>query len=496
MSDISKILYLEIIDTTLNSHNESLNDIVQLADKISGSLDDTNQIQTAINNASLGNGLVKLSKNQTYYVSSIQPKENVTIDLNGSTLKLKDNVQLPVFYDYGTSKNPYAKNFSVINGTIDANMQNNQSANQSSGVFWLTNWDGLFFDKLFVKNAFRNIFNLYGCNNIKIPLVLIDGNGLSGNAGGYYSYGADFESGCKNIEIGNFIVKNMYGFGIHFNNCENYKADNLIFDTFTHPSAIAVTCTQAKRGKIGNITCSNILGDNIEINACTDLEITNINVDKAGKHPLLFGDNGTGISSQRIKIANVVTTNTGANESISVNYLQNSEFNKCNFDKTLTTTANIISSDVRFVDCSFGGNMPVLAVYYGKFKFINTKFVDFLIQRLENTIGEFTNLNTGVGVANGSVLNIPITNLAKSSGGAIGGRLCVMSSYGSNFAQCTYQEYAFAFYGSTLNIAQITSVDGSYARKIAITADATNKQFVLTNSTGVDLSVKWSITAQ
>ncbi|KAB7640582.1 BppU family phage baseplate upper protein [Bacillus paranthracis] len=469
--------------------------LFQFAPKDDTSLDDTVTIQNAINSASAINGTVKLSRNKTYIVKSLMPRENVTIDLNGSTLKLKDNTQLPVFFDYGVVKPIKLKNFSVVNGVIDANMQNNNTANQSSGVFWMTDWDGLLFDKLIIKNAFRNIFNLYGCHNIKIPSVLCDGNGQS-NSGGFYSYGAAFETGCKNIEIGNFTVKNMYGFGIHFYKVENYTANNLVFDTLTHSTAIAITFTQSKRGKVNNISCKNIPGDNIEINACTDLEITNINIESAGRRPILFGDDNTGLYSERVKISNVTTTNTGATESLSVNFLKNSELTKCNFDKTLTTLANVLSENVRFVDCTFGGNMPSLAIYYNKFRFINTKFADTLIQRLENTIGEFGVVNNSVSVANGSVLNIPISRFEKSAGGSSAGRLCVVSTFSDNFSQTTYQEYAFVYFGTTLNITPIASVDGSFGRKITITGDGANKQFVLTNSTGVNLIVKWNVIIQ
>lgn len=467
--------------------------LFELARWVDG-IDDTTSVQNAINKASTSSHYVKLEPNKTYVVRSLVPKENVIIDLNGSTLKLKDNTQLPVFYDWATPKTPKYKNFGVINGTIDANMQNNNSVNQSAGVFWLTDWDGLTFKNLKITNAFRNIINLYGCYNIDIDNINCENNGM--NANGFYSYGATFEPGCKNIRINKFTVKNMYGFGIHFNQAEDFTAENLTFDTLNHPSSTAITLTQSKRGKVNNINCKNVSGDNIEINACKELEISNINIDSAGNRPLLFGDNSTDLYSERVKISNLVTTNTLGSYGVSVNYLKNSEFRNCAFDKRLTTLANTITDNVRFFDCSFNVNMPVLAIYYNKFKFINTKFNDILVQRLENTIGEFGNVGVSVSVPSGGVLNIPIANLEKSGSGATGGRLCVMSSFTGNFAQSTYQEYAFLFYGGTLNATQLVSLDGSYQRKITITTDPTNKQFVLTNSTGVDLLVKWNIICQ
>lgn len=78
------------------------------------------------------------------------------------------------------------------------------------------------------------------------------------------------------MKIGNFVVKNMYEFGIHFYKVEDYTANNLIFDTLTQSTGIAITFTRSKRGKVNNIICKCIPGDNVEINACTDLEITNV----------------------------------------------------------------------------------------------------------------------------------------------------------------------------------------------------------------------------
>ncbi len=58
--------------------------------------------------------------------------------------------------------------------------------------------------------------------------------------------------------------------------------NNLIFETLTHSTGIAITLTRSKRGKVNNIICKYVLGDNIEINACADLEITNVNIDGVG----------------------------------------------------------------------------------------------------------------------------------------------------------------------------------------------------------------------
>lgn len=473
---------------------EQLAQTITLVSKNEGSLDDTLQIQNAINAASAGNGLVKLQKGKTYIVGRLMPKENVTIDLNGSTLKLKDQTELPLFYDDATTNNPKRKNFSVINGVLDGNMQNNQAVNQSSGIFWLMGWDGLFFDRLVIKNAFRNIFNFYRCYNIGIPNVMMKGNGME-NAKGFYSCGADFDLGCKNIKIGNFVVKDMYGFGIHFNNVEDYQADNLTFINLTHPSAVAITFTQAKRGVINNISCDGVLGNSIEINATKDLEIKNLSVNGSGNRSIIYGDNGTGEFNERVNLDNVTTTNTGGGQSISVCWAKNCEIKHAEFDKGLGTLDSIVVENCRFVDTKF--NVPLsdpAYLYNSRFKFINTEFTDVVLQRVENTIFEIGNVGPRVVINDTETVDIPFTYFDKNEG-PIGGKLQVMSYMPGN-PQGTYQEIGFVQYGSTFNLVESLVVDGSFPRKLTVTADATNKKIILTNSTGQTLMTTWNVIGQ
>lgn len=49
---------------------------------------------------------------------------------------------------------------------------------------------------------------------------------------------------------------------------------------------------------------------------------------------------------------------TTSAESILVNFLKNSEMEKCNLDRTLIIQENIPSENVRFVDCVFGWQYP------------------------------------------------------------------------------------------------------------------------------------------
>jgi polygalacturonase len=473
----------------LENVDAQLAQTITLITKTEGSTDDTELFQNAIDNASVGNGHIKCEKGKEYIVKSLSPKSNVLIDLNGSTLKLKDETELPLFYDWAETKNPKHTNFGVINGVIDANMQNNNEVNQSGGVFWLTDWNGLFFDRLIIKNAFRNIFNFFRCHNIDIPNAECIGNGMI-NPGNFYSYAMTFEPGCKNIKIGNLTVKDMYGFGIHFNNVDNYTAENLFFETLTHPTAIAVTFTEARNGVIKNIHCKGVIGDNIEINASKDLTIDNLFTDGA-RRPIIYGDNNTGLTNERVNINNVKTINTTGSASIAVNWLKKGTISNFEFDKGLETLANILSEDVRFIDGSFNVDLPSSAFYYDRFRFINTKFNNLLVQRLENTIFEIGNNGKRLVMNNEAVIEIPLANLARESG-MIGGRLEVLS-YMPGSGQGTFQEIGFVNFGDMLNITPINTVDGTVVRKVDITQNATTKRLILTNNTGQTLLVKWNL---
>lgn len=437
-----------------------------------GVTDDTDAIQSAIDSDS---GLVLFGHGKTYLSSCLIPKSNKIIDLNNSTLFLKNNTELPIFYviaeDTGHS-------FKVCNGQIDCNMDNNHAVNQSAGTFWITNWEGLEFSDLKITHAFRNAINLWNCKNIKVENVDCVDCGMS-NSGGFYSYGAAFEPTCENVIVNNFNIENMYGYGIHFNETLDYKCTNCNFDTLT---GIAITCTKSQNGVIENIICKSVSGDNLEINANKNVAIKNVSIKNAGIRALLFGDNSTGINNERIIVDNFICADTVGTYSASFNYLVDSIIRNCTFDKQIATQNTLPLHDTIFENCKI--NMNCASMFFlPRFTLKNCIFNDFTVDS-NNWFIDLRN-NAYIGINNGETSEL---NLINASDYALGGTIKVLSRFSDNNNQNTIKEVPISIANWSVGD-NIYKIDGTAVRNIAISMDSVNKKLIFTNSTGVRLIV-------
>ena len=296
---------------------DNIDDINSRINQIAILDDSTSTIQELINTASTSTHYIKLQP-ILYEVGRLTPKSHVTIDLNGATLKLSDNVNLPLFYDTVGG----VTNFNVINGNIDLNNTNNNSVNQSAGFMWLSNANTMTFSNLTITNAFRNIFNFYTCDNVVIKNVECNDCGLA-NDNSFYTYGASFESNCNNIEIDNFRMNRIYGYGIHIRQSNQAKLSNIYFNDFVRNGySIGITLTDANNVQVTNF--NHIDGDyiGIECNHSKNVIFNNINIDSTVT-PFVFGDNGSGEFNESIKINNLTTTNTTGTISMNLNYINN-----------------------------------------------------------------------------------------------------------------------------------------------------------------------------
>ncbi len=460
-----------------------------------GGSDDTTAFQNCINAAnSAGGGWIRCVPGRTYIVSGLTPKQGVYIDLNGATLKLKDSSEVPVIYDGRTSGSTF-KHFGVMNGTINGNKAANFAGNQSAGIFWFTNWDFLVFKNLNIQNAFRNVFNFFGARFVAIENI--DCITCGTNSGGFFSYGATFDQSTtpvnsQFIHIKNFSVSNMWGFGMHFSKAEDFVAENLTFDTLDQTgTAIAITCTQAKRGRLTNIYCNDVDGDNIEYNSSEDIVTENVRIVAAGDVPLLFGDNNTGNSNERLILRNVETTSTAGSTTAQLNYATDVSFEHCSFDKAYGLTAANPRTNIHFVDCTWTSvALFANAVQINEIWHTNSSFSDWTI--LESSRNTIRAALDSQGVANAGVLNVDMSLLdrAITTGTGNGGIIRTTTSLNSNFAQGSHQFAYFYHFGTTLNISATTNaVDGSVARQLTYSADSANQRIQLTNNTGVTLDV-------
>jgi polygalacturonase len=467
-----------------------------------GSTDDTAAIRAAMNQAAVNGGDV-IFEAKTYSTRSLYPKSNVTLQLNGATLKLREGTNERIF-----DGSIAGANFAVLNGTLDGNQANNAGNFNLSGASNFIGWNGVVFRNVTWRNVYRAslIFGGGGSGNRNIVLenILHEDCGQA-NSFGMYAYALECYSGTKNISIKNFTVRNHYGFGIHFFGATDFEADNLLFENLTYNNvAIAITWTQAKRGRVSNVRCLNVGGDNLECNASTDQLIENITIENAGRYALLFGDNFTGQFNERVIVRSLKATNTTGAFGVksALNYIKNCAFEKIDLDGGVGTIGSGVplaeDRNNVILDSVFAGNISTTFTYYRKFHLKRVRFDNFYINDHDGVVSTFTNPQINgsfnLSLANGATTYINF-NAFNNMGeiGFVTGRLRVTA--GVNNQQGTYHECLFlgSNNNSTFNLSPVTTVVNAVARTMTIAADAANRRIGITNSTGITVNLYWAI---
>lgn len=461
-----------------------------------GVTDDTAAIQAAINQANVIGAEVRFDT-LTYIASTLTPKSNVTLNLNGATLKLKSGTSGNIIQGTAAS----GSNFTVKNGTINGNQANNNGNTFQSGLSAFTSWTNVTFNSVTFDSVYNCCLYFSACNNIVLTNIVIQNCGQS-NAYSVYAYGLQLVGATKNVVIDNFKVSNTYGYGIHFWTCTDFNARNLTFDTLNFgTSSIAITWTYAQRGVVDGVTCNAVAGNNLECNASQDLQIENVNITSSGGFGVIMGDNGSGNYNERVTWRRVKTVTTGGTYSARLNNIKRCAFEFFDLDKTLDTTNIGTPANDRnnyFADSVIASNLPLALVRYQKFSLARVSCTNFYVNYHDGVTSMFSCPQTSgsyqITVANGATSNIQLG--AYNSLGASGfsnGRLRVTSRF--NNTQSSYQECLFLASNNltTMNLSTVTTVNNNVARAITISADAANSQIVLTNATGVSLAVTWTV---
>jgi len=461
-----------------------------------GVADDTAAIQAAIDAVSAIGGCLIGNKNDVYVCSTIYPKSNVSFDLCGSTLKVKDNSNTSNagFIDGYTVAN--GNNFQLLNGVIDGNQDNNTTAFAET-LLVLQGWENCTIKNITFTDSYTTAMSFGDdFSNIKVENVIVKDSGVSGNPHSKFSYGLEAYTGTG-LSVENFKVENCFGFGIHFVGCTEFSANNLTFDTLTTAASICITFSGAKRGTVSNVYCTGVTGDNIEINDSEDITLINTHVNAAGRYALLVGQLTSPNYNKRIVIDNFYSTSTTGVYSAVLSFVIDCSLRNIYVDKKINhdLTASPSSAGNKLSKANINDTIVNnTSLFRQSFILEDVEFTDY-------TLDSFTNSRAVVGdfvtVANGAAHDILLNDLAWPFvvTGNIGGNLRLLNQFTANNLQGSYQEVSFMANnaGSAVNLSAVTSVANSVSRVMTITGDAANEKIVLTNSSGVDLYCKISL---
>lgn len=191
-----------------------------------GLTDDTVAIQATINALTEG-GTVKFDRGKTYVVDSLKLVSNVTIDLNGSTIKQKSNV--PIYHNiFDIGGSGLVKNVTIKNGKLNGNKANNTAEFYRYGIYTL-NCDTVYIEDM-------EIFDFTG-------------DGIFVGYTGYYS---------KNVFINRVHLHGSLSNDLAITNAENVFVTDLIVDSIAYDSGSVDLELQDVTDKIINVNFRNL----------------------------------------------------------------------------------------------------------------------------------------------------------------------------------------------------------------------------------------------
>lgn len=354
----------------LTEISSQLADIVTLVPKSNG-IDDTLIIQNAIENAKTTSGIVKFAQNQVYILTKqgttgyfngsaniqqtgycLKIPSNITLDLNGSTLKLANNQNADIIINEKSSINNYAdQNISIKNGILDGNKVNQGTAEGTfSNVLRLISIDGLYID------------------NLKI----INGRGVASSI-----------QMCKNGYIGKFNVENTDGFSVIFGlNYTGATYDMMVYnfdiECLTSKNAAYFYTSDTNKEYVGNSFV--IVGENIRVGTIKDIYTQGGKIQTFSKNVFVEnyyseGDNSVlkvqGESTDGIyKPKNITINNVIAkfhtSQVVYLNEVENVSINSIKISNSTSSThfvfvngINVFINDLQIIDCTIGYPLSV-----------------------------------------------------------------------------------------------------------------------------------------
>ncbi|SDM26734.1 glycosyl hydrolase family 28-related protein [Siphonobacter aquaeclarae] len=451
-----------------------------------GVTDDTQAIQRAIDACGASKIPLLFQAGKTYRIGQIAPVSNTYMDLNGSTLVLKDNINAPVINRQSTP--PAYENVTIQNGTIDGNMANNHNPAAQAGAIWLTGWKNVTIRGINFINCYRELINFYDIDKVRVENCHAKNCGMN-VVNSVYTYFGGFVN-CSDVRVQDVSMTDSFGFGIHFYKCTDYVADGVRFVNLTHPASIGITVTEGDRGLIRNVRTKLTNNNAIEINAVKNVTLSDIFIEQPGVYGIVFGDDTTKKISQNVGIENAVVMGTTGSKSLSINYMKRLTIRNSSFDKGLNTTENMPSDSIFFENCHFLTNAEHLNFAYRRFNYSNVAWQNVKAVRHSITEGSYVSA-APVTIAPGDSVAVP-TNLVPCYDRPLAGTFSTVSSMVGNFGQMTYQQRPFVLEGGPKFGAEVR-IDAAVARPLAYYGETATKKIWLKNITDKAVEVRWQI---
>jgi len=339
-------------------------------------LDETAEIQAAIDHAAFHRAALHFDGSKTYHVKSLVPRSHARLAGNGCTLRLLDGTEQPLFFDRENG----GEHFVLDGFKLDGNQRFNCAGNQSSGGVWLTGWAGVRIRNVDAWGFFRNVLNIYDSSGVVIEHARISHCGMP-NAAGYFSYGITIEPNCTDVSIRHVVIHDMHGFGVHLNQTTGWLVQDLHCARISFEGVgIALTLTGVRKGALEQFVFEDVDGGTLECNSCHSISISDGRIIRSGKRAITWGDNETGERSKSILVSHVTVAASRANASVSLNFLENVIFEKCVFDRDFEYMYVYPRLNILFRHCRFHfktGPMNQLSADSGPIHYENCAFQDW-----------------------------------------------------------------------------------------------------------------------
>jgi hypothetical protein len=209
-----------------------------------------------------------------------------------------------------------------------------------------------------------------------------------------------------------------------------------------------------------------------------------------------MGANNTDVNNKNVKIKGFSTVGTAYTRVGSLDYINLCEFENLDLDKPIESSyvQGVGGSAQNIIKNSriYGTNWTYQTFNnYFELQNVDYKAADFYVEsqnaRSSKIIGTISVLNGGVGYIDIGAYN------GMGEKGFLAGTLKLLSWF--NSGQGTLSECSFVASNNNtdFNLSTITETNNGTARAMAITANAANRRFVVTNNLGVNVTIDWVV---